>query len=122
MEFFTGRHNNGPSFCPHCGSIFTLPEINNITCSACAYHCKYEDLPSLVSITKSEQKPVPEWLEKEQKIKRVEGPARATVEETCPKCGNSEMEYYTLQMRSADEGQTVFYECKKCGTKSSVNN
>lgn len=36
------------------------------------------------------------------------------VDETCPKCGNLEMEFYTMQLRSADEGQTVFYECAKC--------
>lgn len=47
---------------------------------------------------------------------------RATVDEPCPKCGNPEMEFYTLQLRSADEGQTVFYECPKCGHKYSTNN
>ncbi|GBG77402.1 hypothetical protein CBR_g23850 [Chara braunii] len=47
---------------------------------------------------------------------------RATVDEECPKCGNPEMEYYTLQLRSADEGQTVFYECPKCKFKFSHNN
>lgn len=36
------------------------------------------------------------------------------VDESCPKCGNIEMEFYTMQLRSADEGQTVFYECAKC--------
>jgi DNA-directed RNA polymerase I subunit RPA12 len=47
---------------------------------------------------------------------------RATVDEDCPKCGNHGLEFYTLQLRSADEGQTVFYECTKCGHKYSQNN
>merc|ERR1711908_108160 len=40
---------------------------------------------------------------------------RATVREACPKCKHPELQYYTMQLRSADEGQTVFYECAKCG-------
>lgn len=40
-----------------------------------------------------------------------EGPI---VERICPKCGNDEMSYATLQLRSADEGQTVFYTCTNC--------
>ena len=36
------------------------------------------------------------------------------VDEECPKCGHRRLAYYTLQLRSADEGQTVFYECVKC--------
>lgn len=40
-----------------------------------------------------------------------EGPI---VERRCPKCGNDTMSYATLQLRSADEGQTVFYTCTKC--------
>jgi DNA-directed RNA polymerase I subunit RPA12 len=46
----------------------------------------------------------------------------AVVDEKCPKCGHPQLEYYTMQLRSADEGQTVFYECAKCKHKFSVNN
>lgn len=41
----------------------------------------------------------------------AEGPV---VERKCPKCGNDKMSYATLQLRSADEGQTVFFTCTKC--------
>ena len=47
---------------------------------------------------------------------------RATVEEECPECGHPELEFYTMQMRSVDEGQTVFYECLECRFKFSQNN
>ncbi|TDH72848.1 hypothetical protein CCR75_000576 [Bremia lactucae] len=120
--FSSSAVTSGPAFCPHCGTILDHPDTNNIVCSACEHRCRYEDFPSLTFITYSEDRPKPKWLDAEVGMSEVTGPARATVEETCPKCGNREMEFYTLQLRSADEGQTVFYECKKCGHKSSVNN
>lgn len=40
----------------------------------------------------------------------------ASIRQTCPNCGRGEMRYYTLQLRSADEGSTVFYNCV-CGYK-----
>lgn len=45
----------------------------------------------------------------------------ATIRETCPKCGREEVRYYTQQLRSADEGTTVFYTCE-CGNKWNDNN
>lgn len=41
----------------------------------------------------------------------AEGPI---VDRKCPQCQNDKMSYATLQLRSADEGQTVFYTCTKC--------
>ena len=41
--------------------------------------------------------------------------------EKCPSCGNDQMTFHTLQLRSADEGQTVFYTCTKCKYKYSIN-
>ena len=43
-----------------------------------------------------------EQLEFEELLKNR---VRATVEEPCPRCGNPILEYYTMQLRSADEGQ-----------------
>eukprot|EP00741_Cyanophora_paradoxa_P022526 tig00021464_g21752.t1 len=46
---------------------------------------------------------------------------RATVREECPNCKNDVVSFTTAQLRSADEGQTIFYECIKCRHKWSVN-
>ncbi|EIJ94968.1 uncharacterized protein NEPG_00493 [Nematocida parisii ERTm1] len=40
----------------------------------------------------------------------------AKIKEECPECRSEYLYYYTMQLRSADEGQTVFYECD-CGYK-----
>lgn len=48
----------------------------------------------------------------------AEGPV---IDRKCPKCSNNKMSYATLQLRSADEGQTVFYTCTKCSFKETEN-
>lgn len=48
---------------------------------------------------------------KDRNNDEAEGPV---VERKCAKCGNDKMSYATLQLRSADEGQTVFFTCTKC--------
>lgn len=46
----------------------------------------------------------------------------ALINEKCPECGNPQVQFRTLQLRSADEGTTVFYTCPKCNYKWSTNN
>ena len=36
------------------------------------------------------------------------------VDEECPKCGHNKANYWTMQTRAADEGETKFLKCEKC--------
>ena len=49
---------------------------------------------------------------------QADGPV---IERKCPKCGHDQMSYAAIQLRSADEGQTVFFTCLKCRYKESEN-
>lgn len=92
---------------------------------------RFADMPKAAVVTQSYPKPQPEWYQEyaatlaakagDKNAHASKAAKRAVVNEECPKCKNPQMEYYTMQLRSADEGQTVFYECVKCGHKFSVN-
>lgn len=57
-------------------------------------------------------------LDSSDEDEKPEGPV---VERKCNNCGNNQFSYSTLQLRSADEGQTVFYTCTKCNFKETEN-
>jgi predicted RNA-binding Zn-ribbon protein involved in translation (DUF1610 family) len=40
----------------------------------------------------------------------------AVIQFPCPECGRKEVRYSAVQIRSADEGSTIFYSCD-CGHK-----
>lgn len=121
-----------PGFCPNCGSILPLlSHMGDIQCYTCRksypaegtlaapllvhnffnmyFFCtvfgtskiEYTINFNTINIRKPEQSHEDE----------EDGPI---VERRCPKCGNERMSYATLQLRSADEGQTVFFTCTKC--------
>jgi DNA-directed RNA polymerase I subunit RPA12 len=133
--------NKEAPFCPTCGTLLVLPDFGSVKCDHCPYSVPLENLPRVEIITRSYPRPEPEWLQEYRAQqaaiasrlaggKAIEGDGRngaiqrATINEECPKCKAPSMEYYTMQLRSADEGQTVFYECagkNGCGHKFSLN-
>ena len=116
----------GWPFCPSCHSTLCVDASGTIRCNVCGYTSNLsalEQLPS--STTVSTDTAVPLWAKSDQEqeaLRAAKEPTRATVEEPCIRCGAPEVGYYTVQMRSVDEGQTVFYECPQCGHTWSVNN
>ncbi|XP_030376153.1 DNA-directed RNA polymerase I subunit RPA12 [Scaptodrosophila lebanonensis] len=120
MEVF----NNRPGFCPSCGSI--LPPLQmkgNVVC----FNCKQEFLPDVYIGEKTEftiqfntydPTKIFSKAKRESRTADSDGPV---VERKCPKCGHDKMSYATLQLRSADEGQTVFFTCLQCKYKESEN-
>ncbi|XP_067001544.2 DNA-directed RNA polymerase I subunit RPA12 [Anabrus simplex] len=116
-----------PGFCPDCGSI--LPELRTdggVTCFTCKRKHGPEVFGEMVtryvinfnSHTNNPQIKSSNWKHKSIKEEEPEGPL---VERKCPQCNNDVMSYSTLQLRSADEGQTIFYTCTKCKFKETEN-
>merc|ERR1712085_222230 len=99
-----------------------------VCCSICDYTTNLStysaaSLPSRT--TTSADRPVPLWAKSDEEqaaLQNLSEPSRMTIEEPCVKCGAAEVGYYTVQLRSVDEGQTVFYECPKCTYTWSTHN
>ena len=89
-------------FCPKCGSMLTSKN-----CARCDYKSKEEvKLETSQIITPKEEIAV---------VNEGEGEVRPTVPILCIKCNNKEAYFWTKQTRSADEAETKFYKCIKCG-------
>lgn len=85
------------------------------------------DTSSKVVVTTSKPSAFPSTLRTKlrsnvQEVSESDMQTDATIKQTCEKCGCEEVRYYTQQLRSADEGSTVFYTCPQCGHKWNTNN
>lgn len=107
-------------FCPQCGTIMDPPERDIVNCTHCPYSCSYEAMNIKEIVTKSASVPKPAWIKDEAAIKVSD--KHATIDEPCPKCSHHQLYFYTMQLRSVDEGSTVFYECPSCSHTFSQNN
>jgi len=116
----------GWPFCPSCHFTLTVDAGGSINCKVCGYSSTLSALSTLpTSITVSSDTVVPIWAksdEEQRALRAARSPQRMTVDEPCTKCSHPQVGFYTVQLRSVDEGQTVFYECPNCKHTWSVNN
>lgn len=108
-------------FCGRCGSVLPLPsyldESRFVSCPICSLQVDasvFNGLSTFTRVTFNER----ELVARKRKTIDAEGPV---VERLCAKCGHDKQYFATLQTRSADEGQTIFYTCLKCGAKENEN-
>ncbi len=121
-------------FCGQCGSILDAPVADHVNCDVCGFRCKFDDINVGEVITHSAVRTKPAWIGDDvdgdeegstidrKKTSTGKASKHVLIEEPCPKCAHPELYFYTMQLRSVDEGSTVFYECPKCSHKYSVNN
>lgn len=130
-------------FCQECESILIIPRDRDyVSCSVCTKEYPVSSFEGIANVLSSAPEAFAqndafwklthdslEFSMNDQEDDNGEGRRKklnvansgATIKEKCPKCGNPEMTFHTMQLRSVDEGQTVFYECPKCLYKYSLN-
>lgn len=120
-------------FCPYTGSLLRFDAAKDVaTSDFSGYSISLKELEDKIVVVhetdmeeyarKFNLEPLIRNESQVEEEEALKGRKRATVDERCPACGHKGLEFYTLQLRSADEGQTVFYECPDCGHKYSQNN
>ncbi|CAG5866070.1 unnamed protein product [Menidia menidia] len=103
-----------PNFCPECGNVLPLPGVSDtVRCPRCSFRIPVtefsgQEVRSVVVFNPAEESQVSLRDEEGSELK---GPV---IDRRCSRCNKEGMIYHTRQMRSADEGQTVFFTCTHC--------
>ena len=113
-------------FCTACGNLLdsnTSLEKKIIVCDVC--YTENEDTADKVITTVSKPTAFPSELRtKLSSVRQLneEDLVQGTlVDQPCDRCGRKQVRYTEKQLRSADEGSTIFYKCE-CGNSWSTNN
>ncbi|MFC1801348.1 transcription factor S [Nanoarchaeota archaeon] len=94
-------------FCPKCGSILRPIEKKKKRVLGCS--CGYV-------AEKGQTFEVKEKVKQKKDIEVVEEvETKPIVTAKCSECDNNKAYFWTLQTRAADEPETQFFKCTKCG-------
>ena len=105
--------------CECCKALYKGKQLSHQPPEQGLTHCADPKFAPAV-ITESKDRDFPSLIRQKMSgvaiVDRHEVETRATAKATCEKCGRTEVKYSMVQLRSADEGSTVFYNCD-CGHK-----
>ncbi|PWW74368.1 hypothetical protein C7212DRAFT_299062 [Tuber magnatum] len=112
-------------FCAPCGNLLDPPiSSSELTCEMCGHVTTDTGTKTVTTTSNPRAFPSSLRLRKSalQALAAEDLQTEAEIQQACPECGNEKMWFYTLQIRSADEGATVFYRCEACGHRFNTNN
>ncbi|MFB6163123.1 MAG: transcription factor S [Halococcoides sp.] len=96
-------------FCDDCGSMMKA-EDGVWVCSSCGAEQARGDDDGMVTTTDQEDSEIVDTSEVDEEV----GP---TTDADCPECDNDRARWELKQIRAADESETRFFTCTKCGHK-----
>lgn len=94
-------------FCPQCKSIM-MPSGSMMKCRKCNFQTEKIKGKKIVSKKDFEERDV-------TVIESSEAAGFPTTRAVCEECGNDTAYWWLRQLRSADESETRFFRCTKCG-------
>ncbi|KCZ80857.1 hypothetical protein H312_01740 [Anncaliia algerae PRA339] len=95
-------------FCS-CGSVLLIPSKEESICNLCKKEYKFKK--STIRVVKYYK----------NSLKKEEDTIDPIINRSCEQCGSKEMTFKSVQLRSTDEGQTIYYTCTKCKFKTTVH-
>jgi transcription factor S len=97
-------------FCPKCGSIIIAKKENGKMVLHCS--CGYKANATQES---GVRETVKEDTKADVHIVEADDDVRPEVDVECEKCSNKKAYFWSMQTRAADEPETKFFKCTKCG-------
>ncbi|SZE99952.1 unnamed protein product [Blumeria hordei] len=112
-----------PNFCSDCGNILSLSVESEILCRCCgARNSNTNCFATTLTTTQNFPSRLREILTSQtQELTAKDFESTRIIERECPECQAKVMTWSEAQLRSADEGSTIFYRCV-CGYRSKEDN